>query len=89
MLNGVLIDKIDVGENFLIETPSFIVNYTKLLLSSNSTSEIPFQNRDLFKIPPFCNLANSIDCMEDKIVLLKVSKKIQFYVFEEVFRTLI
>ena len=85
VLNGILIDKIDVGENFLIETPSFIANYTKLLIStyemsylSNSTNEIPFQNKDLFKIPSFCDLTNSIDCMEDKIVLLKVKKIIQF-----------
>jgi hypothetical protein len=78
MLNGILFEKIDVGENFLIETPSFIVNHTKLLISSNSTNEIPFQNSDLFEIPSFCNLTNGKDCMGDRVVLLKVKNNSSF-----------
>ena len=78
MLNGILFDKIDIGENFLIETPSFTVNHTKLFISSNSTNEIHFQNSDLFKIPSFCDLTNGKDCMGDRVVLLKVKNNSNF-----------
>ena len=78
MLNGILFEKIDVGENFLIETPSFIVNHAKLLISSNSTNEIPFQNRNIFEIPSFCNLTNRKDCTGERVVLLKVKNNSSF-----------
>jgi hypothetical protein len=79
MLNEILFDKIDIDENFLIETPSFIVNHTKLLISSNSTNEIPIKNSDLFKIPSFCNLTNGKDCIRDRLVLLKVKNNSKFF----------
>ena len=71
MITSLLLDKIDTGTNYLIQTPSFIINHM-LLNVSKLPSQISIQNISTFKLPSFCDLTNNdIDC-ENKISLLKV-----------------
>ena len=68
LIDEILFDKIEIGENFLIETPSLIVNHSKFI-PSNLTQEVKS-----FKLPSMCNLTNEIDCKNNKLLILKVNQ---------------
>jgi hypothetical protein len=67
LIDEILFDKIEIGDNFLIETPSLIVNHSKFIASNLA------QVVKSFKLPSMCNLTNEFVCKNNKTILLKVN----------------
>lgn len=66
----ILSNVLDIGSNYLIQTPSFLTNHIKLN-ASKLPNKLYFEN-NLFTLPSFCELTNNeLDCV-DKAVILKV-----------------
>lgn len=74
LLTQIFSNLIKTGDNYLIETPSFIVQYHNLN-SSNLFNQIT-QKENTLILPSYCNLANDDNNFNnnnnDNIIILKV-----------------
>ena len=73
LVTRMLANKLEIGDSFVIKTPSFIISHHKVN-AYGLKPRISIQSGSSFKLPSFCNLTN--DC-SDKVVLIKVFNNFQ------------